>query len=64
MLNGQLKSAYNWQLSTGNQYILRYTIHQTTNNTTTLQTHMEYLKESLGKMPDTLVADAGYRSEE
>jgi len=64
MLNGQLKPGYNWQISTENQYILGYTIHQTTNDTTTLQAHMESLKESLGKMPDTLVADAGYGSEE
>jgi transposase len=64
MLNGQLKPGYNWQISTENQYILGYTIHQTANDTTTLQTHMESLKESLGKMPDTLVADAGYGSEE
>jgi transposase len=64
MLNGQLKPGYNWQISTENQCILGYTIHQTTNDTTTLQTHLESLKESLGKMPDTLVADAGYGSEE
>ena len=64
VLNGQLKPAYNWQISTENQYILGYTIHQTTNDTNTLQTHMESLKENLGKMPDTLVADAGYESEE
>jgi len=64
MLNGQLKPGYNWQISTENQYILGYTIHQTTNDTNTLPAHMESLKESLGKMPDTLVADAGYGSEE
>jgi transposase len=64
MLNGQLKPGYSWQISTENQYILGYTVHQTTNDTTTLQTHMESLKESLGKMPDTLIADAGYGSEE
>ncbi len=64
MLNGQLKPGYNWQISTENQYILGYTIHQTTNDTTALQPHMESLKETLGKMPDTLVADAGYGSEE
>jgi transposase len=64
MLNGQLKPGYNWQISTENQCILGYTIHQTTNDTTTLQSHMESLKESFGKMPDTLVADAGYGSEE
>ena len=64
MLNGQLKPGYNWQISTENQYILGYTIHQTANDTTTLKAHMECLKESLGKMPDTVVADAGYGSEE
>ena len=64
MLGGQLKPGYNFQISTENQCILGYTIHQTTNDTTTLQTHMESLKENLGKMPDTLVADAGYESEE
>jgi len=64
MLNGQLKPAYNWQISTENQYILGYTIHQTTNDMTTLKSHMESLKENLGRMPDTLVADAGYGSEE
>jgi transposase len=64
MLNGQLKPGYNWQISTENQYILGYTIHQTTNDTTTLQSHLESLKDNLGKMPDTLVADAGYGSEE
>jgi len=63
-LNGQLKPGYNWQISTENQYILGYTIHQTTNDTNTLQSHLESLKENLGKMPDTLVADAGYGSEE
>jgi transposase len=64
MLNGQLKPGYNWQISTENQCILGYTIHQTTNDTNTLPAHMESLKESLGKMPETLVADAGYGSEE
>ena len=64
MLNGQLKPGYNWQISTENQYILGYTIHQTTNDTTTLQSHLESLKKTLGKMPDVLVADAGYGSEE
>ena len=64
MLNGQLKPGYNWQISTENQYILGYTIHQTTNDTTTLQPHLESLKVNLGKMPDVLVADAGYGSEE
>ena len=64
MLNGQLKPAYNWQISTQNQYILGYTLHQTTTDTATLPVHMDALKDSLGVMPANLVADAGYGSEE
>ena len=64
MLNGQLKPAYNWQISTQNQYILGYTLHQTTTDTATLPVHIESLKENLGVIPEALVADAGYGSEE
>ena len=64
MRNGQLKPAYNWQISTQNQYILGYTLHQTTTDTATLPIHMDSLRESLGEMPEVLVADAGYGSEE
>jgi transposase len=64
MLNGQLKPAYNWQISTQNQYILGYTLHQTTTDTATLPVHLESLKETLGELPEVLVADAGYGSEE
>jgi len=64
MLNGQLKPAYNFQISTENQFILGYTLHQTTNDTTTLKTHLESLKEQYGELPEVLVADAGYGSEE
>ncbi|MCK5186738.1 MAG: IS1182 family transposase [Deltaproteobacteria bacterium] len=64
MLNGQLKPGYNWQITTQDQYILGYTLHQTTNDTATLAPHIESLKESLGQLPESLVADAGYGSEE
>jgi len=64
MLNGQLKPGYNWQISTENQYILGYTIHQNPTDTTTLPSHMKSLKETFGRMPDVLVADAGYGSQE
>lgn len=64
MLNGQLKPAYNWQISTQNQFIINYSIHQTTNDTTTLTSHMESFKKNLGKTPEVLVADAGYGSDE
>jgi len=62
--NSQLKPAYNWQITTQNQYILGYTIHQTPADTTTLITHMESLEQTLGQMPEDLIADAGYGSEE
>ena len=64
MLNGQLKPAYNWQISTQDQYILGYTLHQTTADTATLPTHIESLKENLKESPEVLVADAGYGSQE
>ena len=64
MLNGQLKPAYNWQLSTQNQYILGYSIHQATTDTSTLPEHMDSLIQNLGVVPEVLVADAGYGSEQ
>jgi len=41
MQNGQLKPAYNAQISTENQFILNYTIHQQTNDINTLKHHLE-----------------------
>jgi transposase len=64
MLNGQLKPGYNWQITTQDQYILGYSLHQKPNDTTTLPVHLESLKQSLGQLPEVLVADAGYGSEE
>lgn len=62
--NSQLKPAYNVQISTENQYIVGYTLHQSPADTVTLEDHMESLKKQNGKMPETVVADAGYGSEE
>jgi len=64
MLNGQLKPGYNWQISTQNQYILDYTLHQRPTDVATLPAHVESLKETLGTVPGALVADAGYGSEQ
>ena len=64
MLNGQLKPGYNWQITTQDQYILGYTLHQTSTDTAALPVHIESLKENLGVVPETLVADAGYGSQE
>jgi hypothetical protein len=64
MRNGQLKPAYNVQLSSHNQYIVNYTLHQNPTDTTTLGKHLESFKELYKTYPKVLVADAGYGSEE
>ncbi len=64
MLNGQLKPAYNLKVSSNNQYIVNYSLHQTTADTTTLQQHTELYKNQYGSHPGIITADAGYGSEE
>ena len=63
MRNGQLKPAYNVQISTNNQYIASYSIHQTTTDVRTLIPHLQQHIEQLGK-PNNVTADAGYGSEQ
>lgn len=41
MKNGQLKPAYNPQISTENQFITHVSIHQKPNDTTTLESHLD-----------------------
>jgi transposase len=64
MLNGQLKPGYNVQASTEKQYIINYTLGQTTTDTTLLKDHVGEHIHSYGSSPQTLTADAGYGSEE
>jgi len=64
MKNGQLKPAYNAQISTNNQIITHYTIHQNPTDTRTLKPHMESFRDGFGFYPEELTADAGYGSEE
>lgn len=64
MRNGQLKPAYNVQISTSNQFIVNYSIHQQTTDTTTLKHHLDLHQQSFGEFPKILTADAGYGSEE
>jgi transposase len=64
MMNGQLKPAYNLQLSTNGQYIVNYSLHQTTTDTTTLIEHLEQIRKQYGRLPSEAVADAGYGSEQ
>lgn len=64
MQNGQLKPAYNTQISTENQFITHYSIHQTAGDTTTLKKHLEGFEENYQTQSQEVVADAGYGSEE
>lgn len=64
MRNGQLKPGYNVQVGTENQFILGYSLHQRPTDTRCLIPHLKQVKERLGKIPKTIVADAGYGGEE
>jgi transposase len=64
MKNGQLKAAYNVQISTSNQYVVDYSIHPNPTDTTTLSKHIEQHKAAYNDYPKTITADAGYGSEE
>ncbi|MEK5026585.1 MULTISPECIES: IS1182 family transposase [Paenibacillus] len=64
MRNGQLKPGYNVQIGTENQFILAYSLHQRPTDTRCLEPHMEKAQQILGKLPKTVIADAGYGSEE
>lgn len=64
MKNGQLKPAYNLQISTSNQFIVNYSLYPNPTDTTTMATHLEKHIESFGDCPKVLVADVGYGSQE
>ncbi len=51
MLNGQLKPAYNVQISTNNQFIASYSIHQKTTDTNTPITHLDAHEKHLNETP-------------
>ena len=64
MRNGQLKPGYNVQASTEKQYIVNYTLGQTTSDTVLLKDHINEHIHAFGRSPESLTADAGYGSEE
>jgi len=64
MRNGQLKPAYNLQISTCHQFILHFSLHRNPTDTRTLIPHLDTFKQSYRTLPDELTADAGYGSEE
>ena len=64
MTGGQLKPGYNVQASTERQYIVDYTLGQTTTDTVLMKDHIDDFIASYGQPPESLIADAGYGSEE
>lgn len=64
MKNGQLKPAYNIQIGTENQFVVGFSLHQQAGDTGCLVPHLEQLKGQVGRLPDNVIADAAYGSEE
>ena len=64
MKNGQLKPAYNIQISTERQILTNFSIHQRPGDTATLEPHLEQFKTLYNQQSDTVVADSGYGSEQ
>lgn len=64
MQNGQLKAGYNLQISTNNQIITNYSLHQKPTDTTTLIPHFNDFKKLYNQLPEKITADAGYGSHE
>lgn len=61
---GQVKPAYNVQTGTENQFIVGYSIHQKSGDTSHMIPHLNQLKGQLSRLPKNLIADSGYGSEE
>ena len=64
MKNGQLKPAYNLQLSTENNFITNLSIHQRPGDTATYQLHLDSYNDKYEHYPEVAIADAGYGSAE
>jgi transposase len=62
--NGQLKPAYNVQISTNEQFIVNYSAHSGAGGTTAPVGHVEGHKALYGQQPAAQTADAGYGSGE
>lgn len=64
MKNGQLKPAYNVQVGVEGEYIVGVDISSERSDVLTLIPLLERMKSGFGKRHETIVADAGYESEE
>ena len=58
------KPAYNVQIGTEGQFIVGFSVHGRSGDTSCLIPHLENLRAHLGRLPHDLITDAGYGSEE
>ena len=58
------KPAYNIQMGTEKQFIVGYSVHGRVGDTICLIPHLDKLQKQRKRMPQRIVADAGYGSEE
>ncbi len=58
------KPAYNVQAGTEGQYIVGFSVHDRAGDTNCLIPHLEGVRKGLKRLPDKIVSDAGYGSEE
>jgi len=64
MKNGQLKAGYNLQVATEGQYVLAYDVFSNPTDTRTLIPFLDHIEENYFELPEYIVADAGYGSEQ
>lgn len=64
MKNGQLKAGYNVQIATEGQYVLAYDVFPNPTDTRTLIPFLDLIEENFFELPEHIVADAGYGSEQ
>lgn len=60
----ELRPGYNLQISTENQVVTNFTLHQSAGDTTTLIDHNEQFYSNYDKYPTQTIADAAYGSEQ
>lgn len=64
MMNGQLKAGYNIQIATENQFVLHAEVYSNPTDTRTLIPFIDSFEAAHESLPNYVVADAGYGSEE
>ncbi|MFS1516933.1 IS1182 family transposase [Bacillus sp. SCS-151] len=64
MKNGQLKAGYNVQIATEGQYTLAYSLFSNPTDTRTLIPFLDEIEQHYFELPNHIVADAGYGSEQ